>query len=208
VLLALGRTLNVVSLAGLAFAVGMVVDNAIVVLENIYRRIQQEGDRPMRRGVPGRPGGLGRDPRLDAHHRRGVHPRADDPGGGGAAVPRHRARDRRLGRAVAGRVDHGDPRGRSRWLRTSAQTDASGSMRGPSRLDRCFGGLVSGFANWVYWCMGGWRGWTIRPLVILGLTAASLGGARLLAPPLDYLPAGNRNLVFGGLLIPPGLSVE
>ena len=31
----LGRTVNVVSLAGVAFAVGMVVDNAIVVLENI-----------------------------------------------------------------------------------------------------------------------------------------------------------------------------
>lgn len=33
----LGTTLNVVSLAGIAFAVGMLVDNAIVVLENIDR---------------------------------------------------------------------------------------------------------------------------------------------------------------------------
>ncbi len=33
----LGRSLNVISLAGLAFAVGMLVDNAIVVLENISR---------------------------------------------------------------------------------------------------------------------------------------------------------------------------
>lgn len=33
----LGRTLNVISLAGLAFATGMVVDNAIVVLENVFR---------------------------------------------------------------------------------------------------------------------------------------------------------------------------
>ncbi len=33
----LGRSLNVISLAGLAFAVGMVVDAAIVVLENIFR---------------------------------------------------------------------------------------------------------------------------------------------------------------------------
>ncbi len=32
-----GRTVNVISLAGIAFAVGMVVDAAIVVLENIYR---------------------------------------------------------------------------------------------------------------------------------------------------------------------------
>ncbi|MGK7346328.1 MAG: efflux RND transporter permease subunit [Candidatus Nitrospinota bacterium M3_3B_026] len=35
-----GRTLNIVSLAGMAFAVGMVVDNAIVALENIYRHLQ------------------------------------------------------------------------------------------------------------------------------------------------------------------------
>jgi len=33
-----GRTLNVISLAGMAFAVGMLVDNAVVVLENIYTR--------------------------------------------------------------------------------------------------------------------------------------------------------------------------
>ncbi len=39
---ALGRSLNVISLAGIAFAVGMVVDAAIVVLENIYR-LRQEG---------------------------------------------------------------------------------------------------------------------------------------------------------------------
>jgi len=40
------RSLNVISLAGLAFAVGMLVDNAVVVLENIYRRYQM-GDTPM-----------------------------------------------------------------------------------------------------------------------------------------------------------------
>lgn len=37
-----GRSMNIVSLAGLAFAVGMVVDNAIVVLENIYRYLEKE----------------------------------------------------------------------------------------------------------------------------------------------------------------------
>ena len=35
-----GRTLNVISLAGLAFASGMVVDNAVVVLENIFRHLE------------------------------------------------------------------------------------------------------------------------------------------------------------------------
>ncbi|MCB9651001.1 MAG: efflux RND transporter permease subunit [Deltaproteobacteria bacterium] len=40
----LGRTVNVVSLAGMAFAVGMVVDNAIVVLENIDTWKKREPD--------------------------------------------------------------------------------------------------------------------------------------------------------------------
>jgi multidrug efflux pump subunit AcrB len=40
-----GRSLNVISLAGLAFATGMVLDAAIVVLENIVR-LREEGERP------------------------------------------------------------------------------------------------------------------------------------------------------------------
>jgi multidrug efflux pump subunit AcrB len=40
-----GRTLNVISLAGLAFAVGMVLDAAIVVSENIVR-LRERGDVP------------------------------------------------------------------------------------------------------------------------------------------------------------------
>ena len=37
---ALGRTLNVISLAGIAFSVGMLIDNSIVVLENIDRHMK------------------------------------------------------------------------------------------------------------------------------------------------------------------------
>ena len=36
----LGRNINVISLAGMSFAVGMVVDNAIVALENVFRHRQ------------------------------------------------------------------------------------------------------------------------------------------------------------------------
>lgn len=43
---AAGRTLNVVSMAGISFAVGMLVDNAIVVLENIDRH-RRMGKGPM-----------------------------------------------------------------------------------------------------------------------------------------------------------------
>lgn len=42
-LLMAGRTINVISLAGVAFAIGMTLDNNIVVLENIYRHLAQTG---------------------------------------------------------------------------------------------------------------------------------------------------------------------
>ncbi len=48
----LGRSLNVVSLAGIAFAVGMVVDSAIVVLENIFRH-WQSGEGPFEAAYKG-----------------------------------------------------------------------------------------------------------------------------------------------------------
>ena len=48
----LERSLNVISLAGLAFAVGMVVDNAIVVLENIFTQMQK-GKTPMKAAIAG-----------------------------------------------------------------------------------------------------------------------------------------------------------
>jgi len=48
----MGRSLNVISLAGLAFAVGMLVDNAVVVLENIFRHYQN-GEKPFVASVRG-----------------------------------------------------------------------------------------------------------------------------------------------------------
>jgi hydrophobic/amphiphilic exporter-1 (mainly G- bacteria), HAE1 family len=48
----LGRTLNVISLAGLAFASGVVVDNATVVLENFFRHLEL-GKRPGQAAIDG-----------------------------------------------------------------------------------------------------------------------------------------------------------
>jgi len=47
-----GFSLNVLTLLGLVLAVGLVVDDAIVVVENIHRR-QQEGLSPMQAGIAG-----------------------------------------------------------------------------------------------------------------------------------------------------------
>lgn len=47
-----GRTLNIISMAGLAFAVGMVLDAAIVVLENIVR-LREKGEEPEKAALKG-----------------------------------------------------------------------------------------------------------------------------------------------------------
>ncbi len=51
-LLITGRTINVVSLAGVAFAIGMTLDNNIVVAENIYRHLSN-GTRRMQAALLG-----------------------------------------------------------------------------------------------------------------------------------------------------------
>jgi hydrophobic/amphiphilic exporter-1 (mainly G- bacteria), HAE1 family len=40
-----GRSLNLLSLSGVTVAIGMIVDNSIVVLENTYKKFKQGGDR-------------------------------------------------------------------------------------------------------------------------------------------------------------------
>lgn len=47
VLYIFGYSINLLTLLALVLAIGMVVDDAIVVLENIYRRISEEGETPL-----------------------------------------------------------------------------------------------------------------------------------------------------------------
>src|SRR5690606_24772526 len=48
-----GLTLNLMTLGGLALGVGMMVDSSIVVLENIFRRRDEDGERGMAAAVSG-----------------------------------------------------------------------------------------------------------------------------------------------------------
>ncbi len=48
-----GFTLNLMTLGGLALGVGMMVDSSVVVLENIFRRQQEEGEGPAEASVRG-----------------------------------------------------------------------------------------------------------------------------------------------------------
>jgi multidrug efflux pump subunit AcrB len=51
-LLALGYSINLMTLLALVLAIGLVVDDAIVVVENIYQHIE-EGHRPMHAALMG-----------------------------------------------------------------------------------------------------------------------------------------------------------
>jgi len=48
----------------------------------------------------------------------------------------------------------------------------------------------------------------LRAVIVGAFTIASIGGAWWLMPPTDYLPRGNKNLVFGFLITPPGYNIE
>ncbi len=52
VMAVMGYTINILTLLGLVLAIGLVVDDAIVVLENIYRRIE-DGQRPLLAALDG-----------------------------------------------------------------------------------------------------------------------------------------------------------
>jgi HAE1 family hydrophobic/amphiphilic exporter-1 len=52
------------------------------------------------------------------------------------------------------------------------------------------------------------RGTLRRVATALAIVAASLGAAWFLMPPVDYLPQGNQNFIFGIVKTPPGLNLD
>ena len=97
------QSLNIMSLGGLALGVGMLVDNAIVVLESITRCREEGDDAVDGAAIRGTSRGCGRGDRLDADDHRGV--RSDRLREGHRGTDLHRpGADRRLVAArVAGR---------------------------------------------------------------------------------------------------------
>ena len=209
VLLALGRTLNVVSLAGLAFAVGMVVDNSIVVLENIDRRIGL-GESPARAALRGGGevwGAIFASTLTTVAVFIPVLTISEEAG--------QLFRDIAIAIVVSVSLSlmvsiFVIPTACSRWLKPHKKSKHA-MMR---NIDALFGLVPLGtagvnlFGSAIRFMITGLMGWTLRPALIVVMALGSIFGAMTLMPPMDYLPAGNRNLVFGGLLIPPGLSLD
>lgn len=198
VLLALGRTVNVISLAGLAFAVGMLVDNSIVVLENIWRHMEM-GKSAVRASIDATTEVWGAVlgstlttvvvfvPILLIQDEVGQLFR-DIAIALGVSVF--------LSMIVAITVV---PAAASRLLKPLKDGTASLTEAG------WLGGLSTRTARLLY------RITAHRPLALaiaLAMMFVSIVGSYALVPPQDYLPRGNRNLVFGLILAPPGTSLE
>ena len=69
---ALGFSINTLTLLGVVLSIGLVVDDAIVVLENIHRHIE-DGMKPLKAAFHGQQGNRFRGHRHDHHAGRGVH---------------------------------------------------------------------------------------------------------------------------------------
>jgi multidrug efflux pump subunit AcrB len=186
-----GRTLNIISLAGLAFATGMVLDAAIVVLENIFRQREagREGEEAALRGTSQVWGALMASTATTVAIFMPVVFLQDEAGQlfGDLAVTISAAVIASLLVAV-----------------TVLPTAAADWVKGEAIEDH--------HRNWWRWVTNHIMTWTDtqrRRWTFVGLlTAAPLLLAALLMPPADYLPEGKRNFIFGFLVTPPGIGTK
>ena len=198
----LGRTLNVVSLAGLAFAVGMVVDNSIVVLENIYRHGQMGKSRFVAayEGATEVWGAVLASTLTTVAVFLPVVFMQEEVGQlfGDIAVAISCAVA--LSLIVAITVI---PSLSARILKVPSKTDLNRFSRW-SRIHpaRLLARQVIDCVNWIN------RSTLRRLAVIIALTSLSLSTSYVLMPKTEYLPIGNQNFLFGVLLPPPGYSVD
>lgn len=220
-MVAMGRNLNVVSLAGLAFAVGMVVDNAIVVLENIFRHLEM-GESPAVASYRGarevwgavlastlttvavfvpilfiqeEAGQLFRDIALAICASVLLSLMVSI-----TVIPSAANRWLRFGEKLYARAHRGE--GRKKGSKNPPKRSAAQQAHSEGIGGR---GLSAGLGRLVYFLTGSV---VMRVTVVAIFAFASIGFSYLLMPPTDYLPSGNRNMVFGMIIAPPGYNLE
>ena len=224
----MGRSLNVISLAGLAFAVGMLVDNAVVVLENIFRRRQMgepafvaaaEGTKEVAGAViastlttiavfipvlfvQDTSGQLFRDIALAISCAVGL-----------SLIVSFTMIPTAAARLIAGRSFGNVSTDDSIWPaeqdEAAATTNRALRLRSTRSLVRLIRGAGSGFTDVVTnsnrWILA--RHWRSAALVAV-MVSISVGVTYLLWPKVEYLPSGNRNFVFCSLSPPPGYNID
>lgn len=213
ILVGLGRSLNIISLAGIAFATGMVVDNAIVVIENIFRHLEMgksvraasvEATREVAGAVVASTattlmvflpillieetaGQLFRDIALAIMAAVGLSMIVSI-----TVVPSAAALILRRPKSVDASARESVLKPQGFW------SQLRNGFRRLVDLPAHVGKLIS----WLN------QSWTRRLATIALFAVGTIAGIALLMPPMDYLPRGNRNIVFGVLIPPPGYNVE
>ena len=201
---ALGRSINVISLAGLAFAVGMVVDAAIVVLENIYRH-RELGESPARAAFKGASQVWGA-VLVSALTTVMVF----------IPILVMQLEVGQLFRDIAVAISVSVllsllvsvtvlPALASRLL-TGKRNNNDNSVKrlplpGLDQLASLFVKIVLGFVRLVA------ASRVLALLVVISVTSGAAYGTWKYLPKLEYLPEGNRNLMFGIVIPPPGYNL-
>jgi HAE1 family hydrophobic/amphiphilic exporter-1 len=205
-----GRNLNVISLAGLSFAVGMVVDNAIVVLENIDRHLAM-GEKPFEaayRGAKEVWGAILSSTLTTIAVFAPVLTIKEESGQLFYDIALAICAAVTLSLIVSISVI---PMAGSKFLRNHR------SGHGPIHTTiRSLFGLVPllswcsvAFSRLIYLMTfpslaGAW----LRLVVVSLITIVALGLSWMLMLPASYLPDGNKNFTFGMMFNPPGYSLD
>lgn len=195
----LDRNLNVVSMAGISFAVGMLVDNSIVVLENIdrHRKSGKPAFQAAREGAKEVWGAVSAStvttvavflPVIFIEEEAGQLFRDI-----AIAVSAAIFLSLVVSVCVIPSLFHLFYRKRKQTSPNALQK----SMVGPL--------LVKMISNMVLFCM---KNSVTRSFTIILFTGLSIGLTAMLLPSAEYLPQGNRNLILNILIPPPGYSTE
>jgi len=197
---ALGRNLNVISLAGIAFAVGMLVDNAIVVIENIDRH-RKMGKLPFSAAYEGTREVWGAIIASTLTTVAVFLPVVFIQEEAGQLF-------RDIAIAVVGAV--------SLSLIVSMTVIPMFSYKlfsVSAKKKKKEGGLLAAFgarlADMLMHVVSlATKNWATRIGTVVLLIVLAIGSVLMLMPQTDYLPQGNRNFVLSILVPPPGLSQQ
>ena len=197
----LGRNINVVSLAGLSFAIGMVVDNSIVVFENIFRH-REMGKTRLQAAYEGTVEVWGA---VLASTLTTV----------AVFLPIVFVQEEagQLFRDIAIAISSAVVL--SLIVSITAIPTLSAKILGKAKQpkEKVFhtgfvlglaGGFVNGISRFIHWMCGRV---TARLAVAVVLVALAVGFVLALMPKTEYLPEGNRALLFGILIPPPGYNL-
>ncbi|MCA9079172.1 MAG: efflux RND transporter permease subunit [Planctomycetaceae bacterium] len=204
-----GRSINVISLAGMAFAVGMVVDNAIVVLENIFRRYQL-GESPTKAALDGAREVWGAVLASTLTTLAVFVPVVFVEGQAGQLF-------RDIAIAISCAVALSlivsitvIPSAAQRLLKPHREDEQEAIRQASTVSPRksLWATLVEGFGAMIRGMISMPGNFVIKVMVCAIFVIISIGGTIALMPPTEYLPEGNRNLVFAILLPPPGYNID